>query len=234
VGDQGLTVELGDAIDAEVNTRVHLLAVAVKRALAAEIAEVVPTYRSLLVLFDPVRTKRAHLVARIESLLSELPGEASQREPGRLIEIPVCYGGELGPDLEFVARHNGLTPDEVIAIHGSTDYRVFMLGFTPGFPYLGGMSRRIAAPRLDQPRGRIPAGTVGIAGEQTGIYPIESPGGWQLIGRTPLRLFDAAAPAPFLVAAGDTLRFRAIPMDEFQRLASAHPAGGAPAPGAGA
>ena len=231
VGDRGLTVELGEAIDDEINARVHLLARKIERELAEDVEEVVPTYRSLLVLFDPLRVTRASLIARIDALLTDLARRAARRQGGgRVIEIPVCYGGEYGPDLAFVAEHNGLTTDEVITLHSAPDYRVFMLGFTPGFPYLGGMSPRIAAPRLDQPRPRIAAGTVGIAGPQTGIYPVESPGGWRLIGRTPLRLFDPAAENPFLVAAGDTLRFRKIAPGEFERLsagASAAPGGGA-------
>jgi len=125
-----------------------------------------------------------------------------------VITIPVSYGGEFGPDLEFVATYNGMIEDEVVPAHTSTSYLVYMLGFTPGFPYLGGMSERIAASRLELPRVNIPAGFVGIAGKQTGIYPIESPGGWRQIGRTPLRLFDPMAEHPFLVASGDYLQFR--------------------------
>lgn len=227
VGEQGLTIELGDVIDDQVNEQVHRIAAAIGARPPEGVVEVVPTYRSLLVLFDPTKLTRARLVARVRALLADLPGRAEAGSSGRVIDIPVRYGGEMGPDLEFVAEHNGLTTAEVISIHGSSDYRVFMLGFTPGFPYLGGMSPRIAAPRLDQPRPRIPAGTVGIAGAQTGIYPVESPGGWRLIGRTPLRLFDAGAAEPFLVSAGDTLRFRAIDAAEFERIARERPAPGA-------
>jgi inhibitor of KinA len=201
-----------------VNARVHLLAEAVRRSLSAEVEEAVPTYRSLLLFFDPLRVPRARLAARVERLLAALPARAEGRR-GRLVHVPVSYGGELGPDLAFVAERNQLTESEVVSIHSSVDYRVYMLGFTPGFPYLGGMSPRIAAPRLDQPRPRIPAGTVGIAGEQTGIYPVESPGGWRLIGRTPLRLFDPGSRAPFLLSAGDRLRFRPVEGAEFQELA---------------
>ena len=215
VGEQGLAVELGDTVDEEVNARVQLLATAVARQLASDVEEVVPTYRSLLLLFDPLRVKRSLLIRRVEKILAALPERAALRR-SRVVHIPVCYGGELGPDLEFVARHSGLSAQEVVAVHEGAPYRVYMLGFTPGFPYLGGMSPRIAAPRLEQPRSRIPAGTVGIAGEQTGIYPVESPGGWRLIGRTPLRLFDWTRQEPFLVSAGDLLRFHAIQADEFR------------------
>jgi len=139
-------------------------------------------------------------------------------DTARIITIPVSYGGEFGPDLEFVAKHNSITEDEVVAIHTSIPYLVYMLGFAPGFPYLGGMSERIATPRLASPRVKIPAGSVGIAGKQTGIYPLESPGGWQLIGRTPLTLFDPLAKNPFVFAAGDYLQFTAIKMDEYVAL----------------
>jgi inhibitor of KinA len=227
IGDRGLTIELGDAIDPVVNTRVHRLAADIRAALGDEVEEVVPTYRSLLVVFDPLQIARAKLIERIDALLTKLNRRAAKDGgTGRVIEIPVCYGGEYGPDLEFVAQHNGLTPDEVIAIHGEPGYRVFMIGFTPGFPYLGGMSARIAAPRLDQPRPRIPAGTVGIAGQQTGIYSVESPGGWRLIGRTPMKMFDPGSKTPFPIAAGDTLKFKAVTPEEFARLTAAASAGG--------
>jgi KipI family sensor histidine kinase inhibitor len=130
--------------------------------------------------------------------------------PGRVIEIPTRYGGEYGPDLEFVAKHNGLTPDEVVRIHTSQSLRVFMLGFSPGFPYIGPLAPEIAAPRLATPRTLVPAGSVGIAGRQTGIYPSESPGGWRLIGRTDLKLFAPAKDPPALLRPGDYVRFRAV------------------------
>jgi len=214
-GEGGIVVEFGDAIEPAVNARVHALARAVSGRLAADVLEVVPTYRSLLVLFDPLRVARGSLQQRIEGLLLEL-GEAIGREGARTVRVPVAYGGAHGPDLEFVAAHNGLSPAEVVEIHASASYLVYMLGFTPGFPYLGGMSPRIAAPRLDVPRTRIPAGSVGIAGAQTGIYPVESPGGWRLIGRTPLRLFDPGSKTPFLVSAGERVRF--VPVGEREWL----------------
>jgi inhibitor of KinA len=210
VGECGLAVELGNAIDEEVNTRVHLLAEAVRRVLPGKVQEVVPTYRSLLLFFDPFRIRRGALVRRVARLVEALPASPLQAARPRVVRVPVGYGGEHGPDLAYVAHHAGLTEEEVVAIHASVDCRVYMLGFTPGFPYLGGMSARIATPRLDSPRARIPAGTVGIAGAQTGIYPIESPGGWRLIGRTPLRLFDPRSRSPFLLAAGYRVRFEPV------------------------
>ena len=229
LGEQGLTVELGDEIDEEVNDRVHLLAAAVRRELVSIVEEVVPTYRSVLLVFDPLRVTRAELVRRVGELLAAAASSPPHgkkrranaqgaRESCRVVHVPVCYGGELGPDLGFVAEHNALSPDQVIALHCEPRYRVYMLGFTPGFPYLGGLSPRIAAPRLDQPRAKVAAGSVGIAGPQTGIYPVESPGGWRIIGRTPLRLFDPGAAEPFLLRAGDRLRFRPIASDRLAEI----------------
>jgi inhibitor of KinA len=217
-GEQGIVVELGDAIDPALNARVHALARLVSERLAAEVLEVVPAYRSLLVLHDPLRVPRGRLVRRLGRLAAEV-GEAPAAGPRRVVRLPVCYGGELGPDLADVARHAGLEPGEVVALHSGPVYRVYMLGFTPGFPYLGGMSPRIACPRLASPRTRIPPGSVAIGGEQTGVYPVESPGGWRLVGRTPARLFDPASAHPFLLAAGDGLRFVPVSREAYGALA---------------
>lgn len=214
-GEQGLIVEFGNAIDPAVNARVHRLA----RALAARglegVIETVPTYRSLLVLFDPLILPRERLDSEVEALLAVPAVEEAPGVGGNTVELPVLYGGEFGPDLTFIARHTGLSTEEVIAIHSSSSYLVYMLGFTPGFPYLGGMSSRLATPRLSSPRGKVPTGSVGIAGSQTGVYPVESPGGWRLIGRTPLRLFDLEAEQPFLLAPGDVVRFRPVDEEEY-------------------
>lgn len=217
-GEQGLVVEFGDEIDAAINARVRRLGRIVATEMAERVLEVVPTYRSLMVYFDPLIVSRKNLREKIAEYLSDLEAVTADDDTARVITIPVSYGGEFGPDLEFVARHNAITEDEVIAIHTSTPYLVYMLGFTPGFPYLGGMSERIAAPRLDVPRVKIPVGSVGIAGRQTGIYPIESPGGWRLIGRTPLQVFNPLSENPFLFAAGDYLQFSAIEADEYGAL----------------
>jgi len=217
-GEQGLVVEFGTEIDPAVNAQVHRLAKILTDELPEQILEVVPTYRSLMVYFDPLVIGRENLQENIARYLTSLETVAAASDTTRIITIPVSYGGEFGPDLEFVARHNCVTEDEVIAIHTSTPYLVYMIGFTPGFPYLGGMSERIATPRLKTPRVKIPAGSVGIAGKQTGIYPIESPGGWQLIGRTPLMVFNPSAKSPFLFAAGDYLQFAAIKAEEYGAL----------------
>jgi inhibitor of KinA len=215
-GEQGLVVEFGDVIDAAVNARVHLLAKALMEERREGVLEVVPTYRSLFVNFNPLLIERQSLMQKIAELLSVLHTRPCIDNPARVIAIPVSYGGEFGPDIEFVAAHNGISIPDVIEIHSSASYLIYMLGFTPGFPYLGGMHERIATPRLDKPRVSIPAGSVGIGGRQTGIYPIESPGGWRLIGRTPLKVFDASAASPFLFAAGDYLQFNAISSKEYQ------------------
>jgi inhibitor of KinA len=217
-GEQGLVVEFGNEIDPVLNARVRRLARIVATQMADRILEVVPTYRSLMVYFDPLIISRRALQENIAGYLGDLDSVTVANDTARVITIPVSYGGEFGPDLEFVATHNAITEDEVVAIHTSTPYLVYMLGFTPGFPYLGGMSGRIAAPRLDVPRVRIPVGSVGIAGRQTGIYPIESPGGWRLIGRTPLPVFNPLSENPFLFAAGDYLQFSAIQADEYGAL----------------
>jgi inhibitor of KinA len=216
-GEGGLVVELGDAIDPEVNARVHRLAGRVRARLGERIIEVVPTYRSLLVRHDPLRVPRRGLEREVEALLAEPPA-GSEAAPARTVHVPACYGGEAGPDLEDVARHAGLEPREVIELHASATYQVFMLGFTPGFPYLGGLSPRLETPRLETPRERVAAGSVGIGGAQTGIYPVESPGGWRLIARTPLRLFDPGAAWPFLLAPGDRLRFVPIERGEYEEI----------------
>lgn len=224
-GERGLVVELGAAIDPRVNARVRALGRALAARMAAEGIEVVPTYRSLLVIHDPLRLPRARLRRRIEELLRELPEAEEESDSGRVVHVPACYGGAFGPDLEEVARLHGLSPDEVAALHSECTYLVHMLGFTPGFPYLGGMAGRIATPRLATPRPRVPAGSVGIAGEQTGIYPLESPGGWRIIARTPLRLFDPGRDQPFLLAAGDRVRFTPVGPEEYDALAGEVAAG---------
>lgn len=225
-GEQGLVVEFGTSIDPGVNRRVHRAARLVAAAGIAGVAEVVPTYRSLLVYFDPLTVSRAELGDKVAGLIAGGAADETAGPGGRVVEIPVCYGGEFGPDLDFVAQHTGLPVGEVIAVHTSVPYLVYMLGFTPGFPYLGGMSERIAAPRLEKPRTAIPGGSVGIAGSQTGIYPVTSPGGWRIIGRTPVKPFDPAAAAPFLFAAGDYLQFTAVSPEEYAAIEARVAAGG--------
>jgi KipI family sensor histidine kinase inhibitor len=220
-GDEGLVVEYGDAIDPAINRRVRDLFLALDAAAIPGIVDLVPTYRSLLVSYDPLRLSPSELRQALERTEAQMAG--TPVPPPRVLDVPTAYGGEFGPDLPVVASHNGLSEDEVIRIHSGTDYLVYMMGFSPGFPYLGGMSERIATPRLKTPRTAIPAGSVGIAQAQTGIYPVESPGGWQLIGRTPIALFDASRQPPVLVEAGDYIRFVPISREEYDRLAAGRP-----------
>ena len=216
-GDRAIVIELGDEISIECNRRVHSLYKAISRAELPGVVDIIPTYRSLLVEYDASLVSYEDINA---GLLDIDTGSADTPEDdATVIHLPVLYGGEYGPDLEFVARNAGISADEVVDLHSGTEYPVYMMGFTPGFPYLGGMSERIATPRLSTPRGVIPAGSVGIAETQTGVYPIESPGGWQLIGRTPLRLFDVTRTPPSLIDAGNSVRF--VPLanvDEYQDI----------------
>ncbi len=212
VGDEAVTVEFGDSIDDLVNRRVYAFADAVTNAQIKGVTELVPTYRSLLIQYDLVRTGCAELSRHLRELVDNLPVTIkSGAQPRIIIEVPVAYGGEFGPDLEFVAQHASLPADEVVRIHSHQPYRVYMLGFSPGFPYLGGVDQRIACPRLKTPRTRVAAGSVGIAETQTGVYPNESPGGWRIIGRTPVRLFDPIAEPPVLARPGAFIQF--VPVD---------------------
>lgn len=218
-GEQGLVVEFGNVISPQINARVQRLAGKIAQSKMGGVIELVPTYRSLLVYFDPLRLARSDLSRMIERLLAlEEEWGKGGKDKVRVIRVPVCYGGEFGPDLDHVAQHTGLAVGEVVAIHSSRPYLVYMLGFTPGFAYLGGMSLRIATPRLEKPRTKIPQGSVGIADQQTGLYPIESPGGWRLIGRTPLKPFSPGSTRPFLFAAGDYLQFEPISAEEFKTI----------------
>ncbi len=220
-GESCLVVELGDRIDIALNLQVRTLCLAVERAGIAGVQEVVPTYRSLAIYYDPLATERDVLKDQIIGLLSSSGGEGGPRP--KLVEIPAVYGGEYGPDLEFVGHHTGLAQDEVIRLHAEPLYHVYMLGFTAGFAYLGGLSERLSVPRLPTPRLKVPAGSVGIAGTQTGVYPLESPGGWRIIGRTSLRLFDATRQVPTPISPGDKVRFVPIGERDYLQAASESP-----------
>ena len=222
VGDCGLNVEFAAEISPQVNRRVQGLLAALDREHLPGLRDLVPAYRTLLVVYDP-------LLLPYEALLERLRGlERAVEEtmpPPRTVTIPVAYDGELGPDLADVAEHSGMTEADVIARHAGGQYLVYFLGFSPGFPYLGGLDPALSTPRLPAPRQRVPAGAVGIAGSQTGIYPQSTPGGWRLIGRTPVRLYDPVAEEPCLLRPGDDLRFRAVDAREFARLSEAVAAG---------
>lgn len=209
-GDTSVAVVFGNEITEDINTKIRAFDEALQEEQIEGIYETVPTYCTLTIHYAPEKLRYSELKIKLEELLSV--SHKAKKMSTVIIEIPVLYGGEAGPDLQYVAEHNGLTPEEVIKIHTGAEYLIYMLGFTPGFSYMGGMDERIATPRLKTPRVLIPAGSVGIAGSQTGIYPIDSPGGWQLIGRTPVRLYDAGRDTPILLDAGLHVKF--IPVDE--------------------
>ena len=225
-GEDAIVVEFGDSIDPAINDRVYALAAAIEEAGNASVVELVPTYRSLLVQYDAELSTVDEMTGFLKDLAAgSRPGDPGNNGPRSVYELPVSYGGEDGQDLENVAQHAGLTAEEVIAIHSGTDYRVYMLGFAPGFPYLGGMDERIATPRLATPRVRVPAGSVGIAESQTGVYPSASPGGWRLIGRTPVSLFDPGADPPVPFLPGSFIRFVPVTVEEAARVAEEVAAG---------
>jgi KipI family sensor histidine kinase inhibitor len=216
-GDSCLVVEFSDSVEMEANFRLQNL----MRALAAKnvrgIREFVPTYRSISIHYDPLRLGREKLETAVRAALESLGG--NRGETRRVLVLPVHYGGEYGPDMPSVSAHTGYSEDEIIKRHTAPEYYCYMLGFTPGFAYLGGLDETLATPRLKTPRALIPAGSVGIAGKQTGAYSIDSPGGWQLIGRTPLRLFDSDdGENPTLIEAGDWIKFRAVSEDEYASI----------------
>lgn len=206
MGECGLLVTLGRGISAGVDSRVHLLAVVVREAQIRGVRDIVPTYASVLVTFEPEICSEEALRGHLLRLLDGLA--AAPEATSHTVEIPVSYGGESGPDLADVATLHGLTPGEVVALHTAPLYRVYFLGFMPGFPYMGGLDPRIATPRLPAPRVRVPVGSVGIAGEQTGVYPFDSPGGWRLIGRTAVPMWDSGRDSPTFLLPGDHVRFR--------------------------
>ena len=216
-GDQALVVEFGDAIDAALNRLVQALDRRVAEARIDGVIETVPTYRSLMIVYDPLRIGSAALRKRLARLV---PKKAEPDVPARRWTLPVAYGGEHGLDLEPVSRAHGLTTDEVIALHSGAEYRVYMIGFAPGLAYLGGLPEPLHTPRRNSPRLKVPAGSVSIGGIQAAVFSVEIPSGWHLLGRTPERLFDLRRAQPFLLGAGDCVRFRPIANEEYARLAA--------------
>ncbi|MDR2505605.1 MAG: 5-oxoprolinase subunit PxpB [Oscillospiraceae bacterium] len=218
-GDRAFTVRFGDKIDPAVNDRVASLAESLARKPIDGVIEFVPTYAALLVIISPERLSLKRAISAVSRRVKRLSDSSSlTANSSSTVELPVCYGGKYGEDIQFVADHAGLTTDEVIRVHTEPVYRVYMLGFMPGFPYLGGLDERIETPRLETPRAVIPAGSVGIGGKQTGVYPLASPGGWRLIGRTPVKLYDSARANPVLLKAGDFVKFKPVAAEEFIRM----------------
>jgi len=209
-GDSSVLIEFGKEISPEINRKITATVQMMKEQHIEGVVDMIPAFCSLLINYDPRVISFYELKKRLEHLV-KLDAKAGKNRK-KIYEIPVCYGGEYGPDMENIAKNAGLTEEEVIKIHSSRDYLIYMLGFLPGFCYLGGLDERIHTPRLANPRIKINAGSVGIGGSQTGIYPLDSPGGWQLMGMTPVKTYDPDREIPILVEAGDYIRF--VPVDE--------------------
>lgn len=224
LGDSALVVQFADEVNEESHEKVMGFIRALEKDPFEGFLEAVPTYTNVTVFYNPLLIKKdgdqqqtvfENVRSTIENYISQNDGYTNKQS--NTVEIPLLYGDEFGPDLEYVAENNHLSIEEVIQIHSKNDYLVYMIGFTPGFPFLGGMDERIEAPRKETPRTAIPAGSVGIAGKQTGIYPFESPGGWQIIGRTPVDLFLPENNPPTLIKPGDHLRFVPIDQEEYMK-----------------
>jgi KipI family sensor histidine kinase inhibitor len=215
-GDSSLLVEFGKEISPDINQKITATVQIMKEQHIEGVVDLIPAFCSLLINYDPRVISFGEISERVQGILKLDARAGAQRK--RVYEIPVCYGGSYGPDLASIAQHAGLSEEEVIQIHSSRDYLIYMLGFLPGFCYLGGLDERIHTPRLANPRIKISAGSVGIGGSQTGIYPLDSPGGWQLMGMTPVKTYDPERETPILVEAGDYIRFVPIDEGEFKRV----------------
>lgn len=215
-GDSSLLIEFGNEINEKINRKITTIVQLMRDQHIEGVVDVIPAFCSLLINYDPRIVSFDDMRKRMQALVKMDLQAAGQRK--RVFEIPVCYGGEYGPDMETIASHAGLSEEEVIQIHSSRDYLIYMLGFLPGFCYLGGLDERIHTPRLANPRMKIAAGSVGIGGSQTGIYPLDSPGGWQLMGMTPVKTYDPARKTPILLEAGDYIRFIPVDEKEYKRI----------------
>ena len=215
-GDSAILIEFPKAISPEINRKITSLAYLIKEQHIEGVMDMIPAFCSLLIHYDPRVITYAKLLNRVNKIMKL--NVDTKVKTKKIYEIPVCYGGEHGPDLEFVAKNADISVEEVIKIHSSKDYLIYMLGFLPGFSYLGGLDEKIHTPRLANPRIKIPAGSVGIGGAQTGIYPLESPGGWQLIGKTPVKTYNPDRKVPILFEAGYYIRFVPISQEDFEKI----------------
>lgn len=220
LGDTGVQILFGSEISEETNHQIRIFADYLKRNPVEGVIEWVPAYTTLTIFYRPDKLAYKDMCQKLEEIQEQLQKE-EVKSNSTVYEIPVLYGGEVGPDLSEVASYNGLTKDEVVSIHSAKPYLIYMMGFVPGFPYLGGMPGQIATPRRENPRAKIEAGSVGIAGEQTGVYPLETPGGWQIIGRTPVKLYDPDREEPILLAAGTYIRFVPLNKKEYEEIEEA-------------
>jgi inhibitor of KinA len=214
-GENAWLIELPERMDAEVNERAIGIAAAVERALLPDVTDVVVGYRSVMVYLDPLSDSRLSMRSRLDAIVAK--PSPSNAVVGHKVEVPVCYGGKYGPDLAELAEFANCSAEQVIEMHANAEYRVFVVGFMPGFAYMAPVDPRISAPRRTSPRLKVPAGSVAVAAGQTGVYPAETPGGWHLIGRTPLKPYDPTRANPFLFHPGDRVRFRRIDEGEYRR-----------------
>lgn len=223
-GDSSLLIVFGNEISPQLNAKVSAMVRLLRSTKIEGVVGLIPSYCAILINYNPSILSYAQIQRRIVKLLKigATSGEIMQK---KIFEIPVCYGGEFGPDLESIASHANLSVEEVIRIHSSKDYLIYMIGFLPGFCYLGGLDERIHTPRLTTPRLKIREGSVGIGGSSTGIYPMESPGGWQLMGLTPVKTYDQNRETPILLEAGNYIRFIPIEEEEYHRIKSLSDAG---------
>lgn len=216
-GDKAIVVEFGDTIDPDTNKIVHNLNNKISSISIEGIIDTVPSYKSILIMFEPLQISSSEIQSKIIKELGIINNEENVAK--FIVHIPTLYGGDFGPDLAFVAEHTNLDQSEVINLHASAKYLVYMMGFSPGFPYLGGLPPKLETPRMDTPRTNISGGSVGIADKQTGIYPVDSPGGWRIIGRTPIKLFDQNNTPPTLLIPGNYLKFDPIPdLDSYMEI----------------
>ncbi|MFS0750634.1 5-oxoprolinase subunit PxpB [Oceanobacillus sp. 1P07AA] len=215
-GDRGVRIQFGESIQKVVNDQIRDFCTVLEKSRIEGVLEWIPTYTAVTIWYDPFEIVYDSLEEKIFNVKEKMHnGEIS---PARVVHIPVYYGGKKGPDLDDVAQYHKITTEELVSLHSSSDYLIYMMGFIPGFPYLGGLPEQIATPRLEKPRRSIPAGSVGIAGEQTGIYPLESPGGWRIIGQTPISLYNPENEHPILLKAGDYIRFIPVERKEFDEI----------------